>query len=94
MKESMRMHPAVGFPLERYVPPEGVEISTLKIPGGTTISMSAPVVHMDRRIFGADADRFRAERWLEASSEQLKLMERSFLAVRVTQVQISWFLDD
>lgn len=81
MKEAMRMHPAVGFPLERFVPAEGAEVCGVMLPAGTNISISAPVVHMNTDVFGIDAAEFRPERWLEASPEQLKMMDRSFLAV-------------
>lgn len=81
MKEAMRMHPAVGFPLERYVPPEGAEICGYLLPAGTNVSISAPVIHMNQDIFGNDAAEYRPERWLEASPERLREMDRCFLAV-------------
>jgi cytochrome P450 len=81
MKEAMRMHPAVGFPLERFVPTGGAEICGKQLLPGTNVSISAPVIHMDKDVFGKDAEIFRPERWLEASSDQLKLMDRSFFAV-------------
>lgn len=82
------MHPAVSFPLERYVPPQGATICGVDLPGGTVVSMSAPVLHMDKQVFGDDAELFRPERWLEdvSSSEKLKLMDRSFFAVRTFRV--------
>jgi cytochrome P450 len=85
MKEALRMHPGVGFPLERYVPPEGATICDVDLPGGTVVSMTASVIHIDKSVFGEDADRFRPERWIDASPEQLKLMDRSFLAVSCPQ---------
>lgn len=42
--------------------------------------MSAPTIHCDKSIFGVDADEFRPERWLEAAPDQLKNMDRGFLA--------------
>ena len=81
MKEAMRLHPGVAYPLERYVPPEGATICGVELPGGTNVSVTAPVVHMDKAVYGVDADDFRPERWIEADAEQLKLMDRSFLAV-------------
>jgi hypothetical protein len=39
---------------------------------------------MDRRIFGEDAERFPPERWFEATSEELKNMDRGFLAVSIS----------
>ncbi|QGI65311.1 hypothetical protein CEK26_009260 [Fusarium fujikuroi] len=80
LKEAMRMHPAVGFPLERYVPEEGAEICGYNLPAGTNISTSAPLMHMNKDVFGNDAQTFRPERWLEASPEQLSLMDRTFIA--------------
>lgn len=81
IKESLRMHPAVGLLLERIVPANGVSIAGTFLPAGTVVGICPWVLHRDKRIFGEDADTFRPERWLEASSESLKLMERSNLAV-------------
>lgn len=81
MKEAMRIHPGVGFPLERFIPEGGATICDIYLPAGTNISVCAPVIHLDKSVFGADAEEFRPERWLEASPEELKLMNRSFLAV-------------
>jgi cytochrome P450 len=83
MKEAMRLHPGVGFPLERKVPEGGATICGVSLPGDTIISMSAPVVHVDISIFGKDAAQFRPERWLDGDEEQLKVMERSLLTVCV-----------
>ncbi|PVH70745.1 cytochrome P450 [Cadophora sp. DSE1049] len=80
MKEAMRIHPGVGFPLERYIPEGGATICDVYLPAGTNISVCAPVIHLDKSVFGADAGEFRPERWLEAAPEELKLMNRSFLA--------------
>ncbi len=90
MKEAMRLHPGVAYPLERYVPPEGATICGVDLPGGTNISVTAPVVHMDTTVYGEDAHAFRPERWLEAEPVRLKLMERSFLAVSVVGVYVPW----
>jgi len=75
------MHPGVGDPLERFVPPEGATVCGVHIPGGTVVSVSAPVIHHDVNIFGSDAEFFRPERWLEASPERLVSMDRAFIAV-------------
>ena len=89
MKEAMRLHPAVGFPLERFVPEGGLVGFGVNLPAGTNISMTPPVLHHDKAVFGQDADDFRPERWIEADSEQLKSMNRSFLAVSVLAIGIS-----
>lgn len=77
------MHPGVGFPLERYVPPSGATICDTFLPGGTIVSVSAPVVHADTGVYGPDALEFRPERWIEAEPERLRGMDRSFLSVRL-----------
>lgn len=78
MKESMRLHPAVGIPMPRYVPKGGAEIDGKWFPAGTVVGINAWVVHHDRGVFGQDADVFRPERWLEADT---KAMERSMYQV-------------
>lgn len=83
LKEAMRMHPAVGLLLERTVPANGVTIAGKWLPGGTIVGICPWVLHRDKRVFGNDADVFRPERWLEASPETLKVMDRSNLAVSV-----------
>ena len=85
MKEAMRMHPAVGQLLERVVPEGGFTLSGVRLPQGTIVGMNPWVPGRDRKTYGRDADLYRPERWLEADAEQLKLMERNFLAVSVFQ---------
>ena len=75
IKEAFRLHPAVGLPLERVVPPEGAEICGEHIMGGTIVGCSAWVIHRRPSIFGYDADDYRPERWLEATGEKKKEME-------------------
>lgn len=80
----MRVHPSIGFPLERVIPKEGAVICGTHLPGGTNIGMSAPVVNCDKGIFGEDAEVFRPERWLDASMEEIRNMERAFFSVSST----------
>ncbi|KAG8165886.1 hypothetical protein KVR01_004438 [Diaporthe batatas] len=82
VKEAMRIHPAVGLLLERVVPRDGADIGGVWLPGGTVIGMNPWVAARDPSVYGEDAYSFRPERWLEADTAQLKLMERNFLAVR------------
>lgn len=77
----MRLHPGVGFPLERFVPSEGAVLCGVSLPGGTNVGMAAPVIHQDQSVFGKDAEDFRPERWLDTDQEKVKLMDKSFLAV-------------
>jgi cytochrome P450 len=78
----MRLHPGVGFPLERYVPEEGLRVDNVFLPGGTIVGMNAWVVHYNKTIFGKDADDYRPERWIDAEPEKLRLMDKCFLSVR------------
>ncbi|KAI1135597.1 cytochrome P450 [Hypoxylon sp. FL0543] len=75
LKESMRMRPAVGVNISRYVPPEGIEIEGRHLPGGTRLALNGWVLHRDKGVFGEDADYYRPERWLE-DPENAKVMER------------------
>ncbi len=81
IKEALRLHPPICFPLERVVPPEGVSLCGHEIPGGTIVGVMAPVMNQNTDIFGPDAETFRPERWLEADAEHLKVMDRNFTSV-------------
>ena len=81
MKEAMRLHPGVGFPLERFVPEGGATICGEYLPTGTNVSISAPVLHINKEVWGSDAEEFRPERWIDADAERTKVMDRNFLAV-------------
>lgn len=75
------MHPSCGQILERVVPAGGMSFAAGFLPGGTVVGINPWVVAQDKDVYGADAAVFRPERWSEASAKQLRLMERSFLAV-------------
>jgi len=75
VKEALRLHPAVGLPLERIVPPQGAEICGEFIAGGTIVGSSAWVIHRRPEVFGPDVDSYRPERWLETTKETKKEME-------------------
>lgn len=79
VQEAMRLHPPVGLPLQRVVPPEGREICGYFFPGGSVVGVSALAVHMNPAIFGQDAACFRPERWLEIDKEKLALMQRYWM---------------
>ncbi|OOF96477.1 hypothetical protein ASPCADRAFT_144945 [Aspergillus carbonarius ITEM 5010] len=79
IKESMRLHPGVGFPLFRLVPRGGAVICNEFFPEGTNVGINSWVVHRDVRIWGADADDFVPERWLSNDTEKLRIMEQCLM---------------
>ncbi|PSK59404.1 Isotrichodermin C-15 hydroxylase [Elsinoe australis] len=79
IKEGLRMHPATGLPLMRVVPSGGATIAGHYFPSGSVVGVNSWVAHRNRQIFGADADRFVPERWLE-SGERSGRMERYFMS--------------
>lgn len=79
LKEGLRIHPSVGLLLERHVPAEGAVICGRHIPGGTIVGINAWVTQHDPEVF-PNPERFEPERWLDASEQQLKIMDQSFFA--------------
>ncbi|OAP56472.1 hypothetical protein AYL99_09651 [Fonsecaea erecta] len=79
IKEALRLHPAVGMPLERVVPEGGVSLGGHRFRGGTIVGVNAWVLHRNKDVFGQDAEVWNPERWLEADAQQLKAMERATL---------------
>ncbi|KAL7943921.1 cytochrome P450 [Trichoderma barbatum] len=79
LRETLRLKPAIGIPMERVVPPSGCFINGTFIPGGTVVGCLAMAVHLDQACFGKDSDIFRPERWLNGSDTERIAMERGFL---------------
>jgi len=78
MKEAMRMHPAVGVSMPRYVPSGGAEIDGRWYPAGTVVGVNAWVIHRNKEVFGEDADAFRPERWLESDSKAKEMARNMY----------------
>ncbi|KAI1281580.1 cytochrome P450 [Xylaria sp. FL0933] len=79
IKESLRMHPATGLPLERVVPEGGATICGHSFPAGTIVGINSWVAHRNQQVFGADADEFRPERWLMSDTDKLAAMNRQWI---------------
>ncbi|KAH6997470.1 cytochrome P450 [Ilyonectria destructans] len=79
IKEGIRIHPSVGLLLERHVPRGGSVICGKHIAEGTIVGINAWVTQHDQDVF-PNPDAFRPERWMDASEEELKIMEQSFFA--------------
>ena len=88
MKEAMRCHPGVSYPLERLVPEGGAEFCGAKLRTGTVVGINPVVIHHNTDIYSPDAAQFRPERWLEASPEHLKVMDRTLLTVSATPYRL------
>lgn len=88
MKEGMRVHSAVGLPLWRVVPEEGLDLCGRFFPPGTIVGLNAWCAHYSADIF-EDPYAFRPERWTEAGSEKLRQMEGYYLPVSAPNMLIN-----
>jgi len=77
IKEALRLMPPASGAFYKEVPPAGDMINGMFIPGGTQIGSSPMAIHCSKKIFGADADHFRPERWLEAGPEKFAEMSNT-----------------
>ncbi|KAK8088430.1 hypothetical protein PG997_003391 [Apiospora hydei] len=69
-REAMRFHPSVSMTVERIVPESGLALPDGSVvPGGTTVGMNPYVLGRNQAIFGADADEFIPDRWLQQDGE-------------------------
>jgi cytochrome P450 len=80
IKESLRIHPALGQIIPREVPEGGVELCGKFIPEGTIVGCNAWTVHRDKKVYGDDADEFKPERWLIEDKDKVRNMENMSFA--------------
>ena len=80
IRETERLHPAIGTHLERKVCSKGVVVSGKFLKCGTIVGMNSWVVNRDRSVFGVDADVWNPRRWL-VNAEKYMEMEKSVLTV-------------
>ena len=71
IKEGMRLHPSTGLTMPRLAPKGGMTLCDQYIPEGYSVGMNGAVVHYDKSVFGADADHFRPQRWLEGDAKKM-----------------------
>ncbi|KAF3397743.1 Cytochrome P450 monooxygenase mpaDE [Penicillium rolfsii] len=76
IKEGLRYALLLQLTMDRIVPKGGMDICGYNIPEGMTVGCQSRVIHFDKSVYGEDAESFRPERWIEASPEQRKLMDR------------------
>ncbi|KAE9363577.1 cytochrome P450 [Stipitochalara longipes BDJ] len=88
VKEALRLHPAVGLPLERLVPSSGLQLPNGPfLPAGTIVGVSPWIIHRDETIFGAHANDFNPDRWLQKEGEtetEFKTRERGMVRATFT----------
>ncbi|KAL8653735.1 MAG: hypothetical protein Q9210_001922 [Variospora velana] len=90
IKEASRLHPPIGFPLERIVPESGLEVDGYHIPPGTRVSMNPWAVHREVGLYGNDPDVWRPERWM-CEEEKRKSMYNSLLTRRSRRAEYSGY---
>ncbi|KAI1499968.1 cytochrome P450 [Biscogniauxia marginata] len=78
INEASRLHPPIGFPMERIVPDGGLEVDGYAIPPGTRVSMNPWAVHREVWLYGDDPDVWRPERWI-CDDDLKKTMYNSLL---------------
>jgi cytochrome P450 len=74
IKEGLRYYPPAPSTMFKQVPVGGDTIDGKYLPEGTQIGGSALGIHHSKHIYGPDADLFRPERWIEANSERVAVM--------------------
>ncbi|OCT54514.1 benzoate 4-monooxygenase cytochrome P450 [Cladophialophora carrionii] len=85
IREAYRLHSSTSFNLQRVTGAAGLELPNgVRIPPNTNIGCPAGAINQDVRVYGADADEYNPERWMqrenetiEAYLERRKLMERT-----------------
>lgn len=88
VREAVRLHSSTSFNLQRTTGANGLELPNgINIPPYTNIGCPAGAINQDVRVFGADADVYKPERWLQAEDEsqeayieRRKAMERTELS--------------
>jgi cytochrome P450 len=70
IKESLRLSSLIPGRLPRVVPPEGITVSGLKIPGNMVVSSSALMVHTNPLLF-PEPEKFVPERWMNSGNGML-----------------------
>lgn len=70
IKEGLRVFPPVTGLMPVAVPPGGDVVRGVAVPEGTEIGWSAFGVQHSKDVYGADAEVFRPERWLEVKDEE------------------------
>lgn len=77
IKEAQRLHPVIGMSLSRNVPEGGLSLHGHYFPAGTTVGCNPVALHLNPDIFGADANQYNPDRWLQDDDpNRARMMER------------------
>lgn len=83
IKEALRLNPALALPLERVVPPSGLNLElesprksldpmSYYFPPGTIVGINPWVFQRDARTFGTDPLLWNPDRWLHANAKHME----------------------
>ncbi|KAK8137102.1 hypothetical protein PG984_005042 [Apiospora sp. TS-2023a] len=75
--EGIRMRPPLLGLLAKAVPPGGDTLAGRRVPGGTAICTNVSSLLRSTKMFGADADVYRPDRFMELGAEDRIAMERN-----------------
>ncbi|KAK3312504.1 cytochrome P450 [Apodospora peruviana] len=74
VKETLRLYPPITGHNYKLVPAGGATILGHFLPAGTQIGLNHVQMLRNKKVFGADAEIFRPERWVEADGTRFKEM--------------------
>ncbi|KAJ4290360.1 hypothetical protein N0V90_010576 [Kalmusia sp. IMI 367209] len=84
IKETLRIHPAVGTMLARVVPEGGANLAGVNFPEGSEVGANAWALHYSKDIYGPDAHEFKPERWLKLNDGKSDPREAVWIPVRMS----------
>ena len=79
IREALRLFPPASTIMPRVVDPPGLHLYGKFAPAGTEITCNPYTTGRSRELYGADAEEFRPERWIE-NADKLTEWERMSLA--------------
>lgn len=65
VREAMRLNPSAPNIFPRIAPKGGLDLFGKFVPEGAEVTCNPWLVHRDANLYGADAEEYRPERWLE-----------------------------
>ncbi|RHZ55722.1 hypothetical protein CDV55_103060 [Aspergillus turcosus] len=71
VRETLRLNPPAPNIFPRYVSEPGMDLYGKFAPAGTEISGNPWIMQRDKQIYGAEAEDFKPERWLDAEKARL-----------------------